>query len=163
LRACEFGLIAGLFFKDRRDKGRDGFQLMAVRPRQQLFDIVLKACRRFACSHDNHELKASSLTCLGTPIYNKCPDIRPKTQKDFEEASRKKASRLTFKPRLKTGDNGDCMKNGNRALKPSKVINAPNKILTDKNNIIGINGLSTYEIGSYYVSLGLSVIPIKLD
>ena len=44
LRAGEFGLIAGLFFKDRRDKGRDGFDLMAVRPRQQLFDIVLKAC-----------------------------------------------------------------------------------------------------------------------
>jgi hypothetical protein len=76
LRAGEFGLIAGLFFKDRRDKGRDGFDLMAVRPRQQLFDIVLKACRRFACSHDNHKLKASSLTCLGTPAYNMCPDIR---------------------------------------------------------------------------------------
>ena len=76
LRAGEFGLIAGLFFKDRRNKGRNGFQLMAVRPRQQLFDIVLKACRRFARSHDNHELKGSSLTCLDTPIYNKCPDIR---------------------------------------------------------------------------------------
>jgi len=76
LRAGEFGLIAGLFFKDRRDKGRDGFDLMAVRSRQQLFDIVLKACRRFACSHDNHKLKASSLTCLGTPAYNMCPDIR---------------------------------------------------------------------------------------
>ena len=32
LSASEFGLIAGLFFNDRRDEGRDGFQLMAVRP-----------------------------------------------------------------------------------------------------------------------------------
>jgi hypothetical protein len=59
LRAGEFGLIAGLFFKDRRDKGRDGFDLMAVRQRQQLFDIVLKACRRFACSHDNRKHSAT--------------------------------------------------------------------------------------------------------
>jgi hypothetical protein len=41
LRAGEFGLIAGLFFKDRRDKGRDGFELMAVRPRRIIGEWVL--------------------------------------------------------------------------------------------------------------------------
>src|SRR5262249_31884771 len=64
------------------NKGRDRFQLMAVRPRQQFFDIVLKACRRFACSHDNNKLKASSLTCLGTQTYNMCPDIRGAQQEN---------------------------------------------------------------------------------
>src|SRR5262245_24137870 len=56
LRAGEFGLIAGLFFKDRRDKGRDGFDLMAVRPRQQLSDILLDACRLTLCCHHTNRV-----------------------------------------------------------------------------------------------------------
>ena len=62
LSASEFGLIAGLFFNDRRDEGRDGFQLMAVRPWQQLFDILPDACRlNLCCLHTNRILQVVNL------------------------------------------------------------------------------------------------------
>jgi hypothetical protein len=48
LCASQFGLIAGLLFNDRRDEGRNGFNLVAVRPGQQLSDIFFDACRQVA-------------------------------------------------------------------------------------------------------------------
>src|SRR5690348_2509009 len=48
------------------------------------------------------------------------------------------------------------------ALKPIRVVNASKrKSVTELN--IDVNALSTYEAAYYYISLGLSVIPIRLD
>ena len=45
LRACQFGLIARLFVNDRKDELGDRLDLMATRPRHDLFDKHFYACR----------------------------------------------------------------------------------------------------------------------
>ncbi|MDX2030716.1 MAG: recombinase family protein [Blastocatellia bacterium] len=79
LRTSEFGLIACLFFNDRRDKGRDGFDLVTVYPRQQLSDIAFNACRSGLCCHSTNRI-SQVVTCADTHIYRKCPDISTVTQ-----------------------------------------------------------------------------------
>lgn len=74
LRTGEFGLIACLFFKDCRDKGRDGFDLMGVCPGQQISDVVFNACRSGLCCHSTNRI-SQVVTCADTHIYRKCPDI----------------------------------------------------------------------------------------
>src|SRR5262245_41244769 len=71
LRACQFSLIASLFGDDRQDDCGNPFELMAVRPREQMLDILIEVCLRDRgrCSDYHSPNIAQVLTCYDTPIY----------------------------------------------------------------------------------------------
>src|SRR5262249_51327226 len=71
LRACQLSLVAGLLGDDRQDDCGDPFDLMPMRPGQQLIDILFEGCLRCGVRFWNYHSPsiAQVPTCYDTPIY----------------------------------------------------------------------------------------------